>query len=339
MPEPEHPEGRPGRLAGGPAHRRPDPAARRLARRLTWIVVAIAVLGAAFRVVPGLLGDPSAGTPSAASTTPSPSAGSAATGSSTGPPEATGVSLPPLPAVAQMPDEQLRATISDLEDLVQQDPGAVGPGVDDLLDDLRQVEVLGGGAQRSAAVVAHDAAAAATADGALADAVGRQVQAVLAGMVRPNRLIDLVQTIDADPPAVGPAGPDLVDGFLALDHDVPAEQTADRAAELLADVRDAAARGELSQAFSDAAVPTLEQLADPEPHRALQDLVTRAEQDPDAIGPAQEEVLTSLRAVAELPVYPQGNEVAELLDLVRQDGQVTPEFRAAAVPVLVPMYR
>ena len=301
--------------------------------------MAIAVLGAAFRVVPGLVGDSSAGTPSAASAGPGSSAGAPAPGSSTGPPEATGVSLPPLPAVARMPDEQLRATISDLEDLVQQDPGAVGPGVDDLLDDLRQVEVLGGGAQRSAAVVAHDAAAAAVADGGLAPAVGQRVQEVLAGVVRPGRLIDLVQTVDADPPAVGPAGPGLVDPFIALDHEVPADQTADRAAELLADVRDAAARGELSRAFSDAAVPTLEQLADPEPHRALQDLVTRAEQDPDAIGPAQEEVLTSLRAIAELPVYPQGNEVAELLDLVRQDGEVTPEFRAAAVPVLVPLYR
>ena len=299
-------------------------------------MLAVAVLGLAFRVVPTFVGDSSADTSSSAPAAPASSAGSAAPDPSTGP---AGASLPPLPAVARMPDEQLRATISDLEDLEQQDPGAAGTGVDEVLDDLRQVEVLGGGAQRAAAVVAHDAAAAATADGALADAVGRQVQAVLAGMVRPNRLIDLVQTVDADPPAVGPAGPDLVEDFLALDHDVPADQTADRAAELLADVQDAAARGEVSQVFRDAAVPTLEQLADPEPYRALQDLLAEAERDPDAIGPAQEEVLTSLRDIAELPVYPQGNEVAELLDLVRQEGEVTPEFRAAAVPVLVPLYR
>jgi hypothetical protein len=339
VPEPEHPEGRPGRLPVGPAHRRPDPAARRLTRRLTWIVVAIAVLGLAIRVVPSFGGNSSADTPAADSAASSPSAGSAAPDPSAGSAEPTEVGLPPLPAVARMPDEQLRATISDLEDLVQQDPGAVGPGVDEVLDSLRQVEVLGGGAQRSAAVVAHDAAAAATADGAVADAVGRRVQAVLAGMVRPNRLIDLVQTIDVDPPAIGPAGPDLVDDFLALDHDVPADLTADRAADLLAAVRDAAARGEVSMAFADAAVPTLEQLADPEPYRALQDLLAEAERDPDAIGPAQQEVLTSLRDIADLPVYPQGNEVAELLDLVRQDGEVTPEFRAAAVPVLVPLYR
>jgi hypothetical protein len=238
-----------------------------------------------------------------------------------------------------MPDEQLRATISDLEDLVEQDPGAAGPAVDEVLDRLRQVEVLGGGGQRSAAVAAHDAVGAAVADGGLAPTVGQRVQEVLAGMVRPNRLIDLVQTVDADPPAVGPAGPGLVDPFTALDHEVPADRTAERAAELLADVRDAAARGELSQAFADAAVPTLEQLADPEPDRALRDLLARAEQDPEAIGPAQDEVLTSLRAIAELPVYPQGNEVAELLQLVRQDDGVTPAFRDAAVPVLVPMYR
>jgi hypothetical protein len=238
-----------------------------------------------------------------------------------------------------MPDEQLRATISDLEDLVEQDPGAAGPAVDEVLDRLRQVEVLGGAEQRSAAVAAHDAVGAAVADGGLAPTVGQRVQEVLAGVVRPNRLIDLVQTVDADPPAVGPAGPGLVDPFTALDHEVPADRTAERAAELLADVRDAAARGELSQVFADAAVPTLEQLADPEPDRALRDLLARAEQDPEAIGPAQEEVLTSLRAIAELPVYPQGNEVAELLELVRQDDGVTPAFRDAAVPVLVPMYR
>ena len=50
-------------------------------------------------------------------------------------------------------------------------------------------------------------------------------------------------------------------------------------------------------------------------------------------------MLTSLRAIAELPVWPQGNEVGLLLELVRQDGQVTPAFREAAVPVLVPLVR
>ena len=287
----------------------------------------VAVLGLVLWAGSTVVGDSSGGTPPAGPAAPGPSAGPAAVG------------LPPLPAVARMPDEQLRATISDLEDLVEQDPGAVGPAADEVLDQLRQVEVLGGGQQRSTAVVAHDAIGTAVADGALAPTVGQRVQEVLAGMVRPNRLIDLVQTVDADPPAVGPAGPGLVDPFIALDHEVPANRTAERAAELLADVRDAAARGELSQVFADAAVPTLEQLADPEPDRALRDLLARAEQDPEAIGPAQDEVLTSLRAIAELPVYPQGNEVAELLELVRQDDGVTPAFRDAAVPVLVPMYR
>jgi hypothetical protein len=290
-------------------------------------VLVVAVLGLALWAVSTVVGDSSEGTPQARSAAPGASAGRAT------------VSLPPLPAVARMPDEQLRSTITDLEDVVEQDPGAAGPAVDEVLDRLRQVEVLGGGEQRSAAVTAHDAVGVAVADGGLVPTVGQRVQEVLAGMVRPNRLIDLVQTVDADPPAVGPAGPGLVDPFIALDHEVPADRTAERAAELLAEVRDAAARGELSRVFADAAVPTLEQLADPEPDRALRDLLARAEQDPDAIGPAQDQVLTSLRAIAELPVYPQGNEVAELLALVRQDDGVTPAFRDAAVPVLVPMYR
>jgi hypothetical protein len=247
--------------------------------------------------------------------------------------------LPPLPTTARMPEERLRATISDLEDLVQGDPDASGPEAEEVLDTLRQVEVLGGGEQRSAAVVAHDAVGAAVADGGLAAAVGQRVQEVLAGVARPGRLIDLVQTVGADPPAIGPAGPGLYDPLVALDHEVPADQTADRAADLLEDVRYAAERGDVSAAFADAAIPTLEQLADPEPDRALRDLLAEAERDPGVIGPASEEVLTSLRAIAELPVWPQGNKVAELLDLVRQDGQVTPAFREAAVPVLVPLVR
>jgi hypothetical protein len=329
--EPAHLGGRPGRSTGGPAHRRRDPDARRLAKQLTWTVVVIAVLGLALQLLPTAGGDGSGTTPAAGWSAPGPSAG---------PAEPTQVvALPPLPEIARMPDEQLRATIGDLEELVQRDPGAAGPRAEQVLDDLRRVEVLGGGDQRSAAVVAHDAVGAAVAVRGLAPAVGQRVQEVLVGVVRPGRLIDLVQTIDADPPALGPAGPGLVDSFLALDHEVPADQTAERAAALLTDVRDAAAQGLLRRVFADAAVPTLEQLADPEPQRALQDLLDGAERDPDAIGPAHDEVLTSLRAIVELPVWPQGQEVSELLALVREDGQVTPAFQEAAVPVLVPMYR
>ena len=304
-------------------------------------MVAIAALGVALRVLPDAVGDPSAAGPSTASPAPVTPPGSTAPTASVDAAEVAevAVGLPPLPVVARAPDEQLRATISDLEDLVQREPGAVGPRAGEVLDGLRRVEVLGGGEQRATAVVVHDAAVAAVTDGGLAPAAGQRVQQVLFGVVRPARLVDLEQPVAADPSAVGPAGPELVDPFLALDHDVPADETAESAADLLADVRDAAARGELSGVFADAAVPTLEQLADPEPHRALQALLAEAERDPDAIGPARDEVLRSLRAIAELPVWPQGNEVAELLDLVRQDGEVTPAFREAAVPVLVPMHR
>ncbi|MGY1680281.1 hypothetical protein [Geodermatophilus sp. SYSU D01176] len=339
-PETDRPAGGPDRPARGPAHRRPDPAARRLTRVLAGIVVAIAVLGVGLRVVSGAAGEPSAASPPTGPALPAtPPAATAATTSVGAAEVAEVVALPPLPAVARAPEEQLRVTIGDLEELVQRDPGGAGPRAGEVLDGLRRVEVLGGGAQRAAAVVVHDAAVAAVTDGGLAPAVGQRVQQVLSGVVRPARLIDLEQTVAADPPAVGPAGPELVDAFRALDHDVPAGETADRAADLLADVRDAAARGELSGVFADAAVPTLEQLADPEPHRALEALLAEAERDPDAIGPARDEVLASLRAIAELPVWPQGNEVGELLDLIRRDGEVTPAFRDAAVPVLVPVLR
>ena len=74
-------------------------------------------------------------------------------------------------------------------------------------------------------------------------------------------------------------------------------------------------------------------------HQALADLVADAERDPGRIGPAAPEILTSLRSMLELPVFPQSNEASELLKLVRQDGQVTPAFRDAAIPVLLPLVR
>lgn len=96
---------------------------------------------------------------------------------------------------------------------------------------------------------------------------------------------------------------------------------------------------ELSEAFRTAAVPTLQEPADPAPYAALRSLLADAERDPGRIGPARQQVLESLRAIAELPVFDQGNEAIELRDLLRTDGQVTPEFRDAAVPVVGAMVR
>ena len=81
-------------------------------------MLVVAVLGLALWAVSTVVGDSFEGTPQARSAAPGPSAGRAT------------VSLPPLPAVARMPDEQLRATITDLEDVVEHDPGAAGPAVD-----------------------------------------------------------------------------------------------------------------------------------------------------------------------------------------------------------------
>jgi len=69
------------------------------------------------------------------------------------------------------------------------------------------------------------------------------------------------------------------------------------------------------------------------------DLLADVERDPGGIGPAGQQVLVSLRAIAQLPVFPQGNHASELLGLVLQDGQVTPVFRDAAIPVLVALVR
>ena len=94
-----------------------------------------------------------------------------------------------------------------------------------------------------------------------------------------------------------------------------------------------------SEAFQTVAVPTLQELADPAPYRALQELVADVERDPILIGPAGQQVLDSLRAIATEPVYPQGNRTLDLLGLVLQDGQVTPAFRDTAIPVLEALVR
>ena len=247
--------------------------------------------------------------------------------------------LPPLPSGAQTPSEQLRATITALADLTARDREAVGDQAEGVLASLRGVEVLDGGPRRSAAVVAHTDVGAAVAAGDLDPAVGQRVRDVLDGVARPERLIDLVELVGADPAAIGPSGPQLFPLLVALDHQVPAEQTALNAVVLLRQVTEGADNGELSEAFRTAAVPTLQELADPASYLALRNLLADVERDPGRIGPAHEAVLSSLRAIAELPVFPQGNQAQELLALVRQESLVDPAFRDAAVPILVGLVR
>ncbi len=247
--------------------------------------------------------------------------------------------LPPLPATAKAPSEQLLATITALSALAASDPDVVGPEADQVLARLQQLQTLEGGPQRSAAVVANASVGVAVAAGEFDADVGQQVQEVLDNVARPERLIDLVQLVGADPLALGPGGPALLDPLVALDHQVPADQTAASAATLLESVTSGTENGELSEAFETAAMAKLQELADPASYGALQELLADVERDPHAIGPAGQQVLTSLRDIAQLPVFPQGNEASELLGLVLQDGQVTPVFRDAAIPVLVALVR
>ncbi|MDQ3475197.1 MAG: hypothetical protein M3492_02330, partial [Actinomycetota bacterium] len=247
--------------------------------------------------------------------------------------------LPPLPATAKAPNEQLLATISALSTLATRDPDVVGPEADQVLARLQQVQMLEGGPRRSAAVVANASVGVAVAAGEFDADVGQQVQEVLDNVARPPRLIDLVQLVGADPVAIGPGGPGLLDPLVALDHQVPADQTAASAATLLETVTSGTENGQLSEAFQTAAVATLQDLADPAAYLALQDLLADVERDPSSIGPAGQHVLGSLRDIAQLPVFPQGNLASELLGLVLQEGQVTTVFRDAAIPVLVPLVR
>jgi hypothetical protein len=247
--------------------------------------------------------------------------------------------LLPLSATAKAPSEQLLATITALTALATQDPDGVGPQADQVLASLQQVQLLEGGPRRSAAVVANASVGAAVAAGEFDADVGQQVQEVLDNVARPERLIDLVQLVGADPLALGPGGPALLDPLVALDHQVPADQTAASAATLLESVTSGTENGELSEAFETAAMAKLQELADPASYGALEELLADVERDPHAIGPAGQQVLTSLRDIVQLPVFPQGNQASELLGLVLQDGQVTPVFRDAAIPVLVALVR
>ncbi|SFP46070.1 Serine/threonine protein kinase [Geodermatophilus dictyosporus] len=247
--------------------------------------------------------------------------------------------LPALPADADTPDEQLDATVTAVEEALASDPGSVGTVADQLVTGLREVQQRDGPARRWAALFASDATAAAATEGTLAPAVADRVRQVLAEVARPDRLVDLVETVGHDRQTLGPAGPRLFDALVALDHDVPADQTADRAAALVTDVTDAAAAGEIGGTLRDVALPLLRELADPRPQQALRALLDDVERDPGQVGPAADEVLVSLRAAAELPVFEQGAEVGGLLALLRDQGRVTAAFRDEAVPVLTPLVR
>jgi hypothetical protein len=125
----------------------------------------------------------------------------------------------------------------------------------------------------------------------------------------------------------------------ALDHGVPGDRTAAEAAALLERVTAAVAQGRLTDAAAQAVTPTLRELSDPAPLQDLAGLLERAEADPDAVGPAADDVLEALRGMPALPVYDVGNRAAGLLELLGQDGRVEPAFRDAAVPVLVRLVR
>jgi hypothetical protein len=292
--------------------------------------------------------EPSAGT--AAGNTAGSSAGDSAgspagdsAGSSAGDPDGTGApgspALAPLPAGADTADEQLGATTTAVAGALGEDPGALGPAGGEVLAGLRQVEAADGPARRLAAVGLSDSVTAAVDDGRLDAQAGRQVLGTLAIVARPERLIDLVQMVEIDPAAIGPAGPALHGDLYDLDHVVPGEGIADSAAELAAAVEAAAADGRVSEAFRAVAVPELQRLADPTAYQDLQHLLADVERDPAAIGPAGHQVLESLRTAAGQPVYPQGNIALDLLAVVRQDGQVTHAFREEAVPVLEALVR
>ena len=254
-------------------------------------------------------------------------------------PAAVAPALPPLPATAETPAEQLQVTVTALGGLVGREADAAGPDADEALVALRRVQGLDGAQRRSAAIVAQTQVAASVSAGRLDGQVGQRLQDVLAAVVRPERLVDLVSLVDVDEAAIGPGGPQLFRPLFELDHVVPADQTAAAASALVEMVRTGARQGQLSQAFATAALPMLEQLTDPAPYRALRTLVSDTERDPGSVGPARRQVLASLREMTTLPVFPQANEALELLDLARQDGQVSRGFRGRASPVLDALVR
>lgn len=316
----------------------PSPRSRRWRPgRLAWTALAILVaLGAlaAFANAVGLL--PSTGRSPAAEGSQLPAAPPLLPPS---PPPVAPPLLPPLPADADTPEEQLGVTTTALADLVTRDPDAAGPAAEKVLASLRQVARLDAGPRASAAIVAATSAGDAVAAEDLDPGVGRRVQEVLGNVARPKRLVDLVILLDADRSAVGPGGPELFASVFALDHVVSGDEVAPAADALVRIVTEGTDDGEFSEAFRSAALPKLQELADPSAYRALVEFLDDVEEDPGRIGPAGSEVLASLREIKSLPVFDQGNAVAELLRLVRQDGRVRAEFQDEAIPVLVPLVR
>ncbi len=318
-----------------PRHLRRRSRAELLARAALATAAVVAVLALALLVLRPLTGATAGG---AEPLPPTPTADA----SSTSPPPPSSTAAPPPllpPPPAGTPVEQLQTTADSLADLAERSPGAVGSAWPEVLADLREVARLEGPPQRVAAVGAGERVVAAVTADSLDAGVGQRLREVLDAVARPERLIDLVQLVDVDRSAVGPAGQEVWQALFDLDHRVPADETAAAAAALLQRMRDAATGGELVPTFLRIAEPTLQRLADPAPYEALQGLLAGAEADPESIGPAAAEVTTALRDVAEQPVWPQGNAARDLIVLLREDGSVTPAFRDAATPVLEALVR
>lgn len=208
-----------------------------------------------------------------------------------------------------------------------------------MLADLRDLQALEGAVRRSAAIVLHDSVGAAVSAGTLNAAVGQRIQEVLDAVIRPERLVDLVALLDVDPTAMGSDGQQVFEALFALDHVLTADEIAPGARDALELVTASAEEGALREPFRAAAVPLLTKLGDPSPYRALQDLLADVEANPGSVGSAEDEVLSTLREMAVLPVFDTGNRALDLLELIRGDGNVTSEFRRAATPVLTALVR
>ena len=247
--------------------------------------------------------------------------------------------LAALPADADTPDEQLNATVDGLADLTSSASDAAGADGDEVLADLRDLQALEGAVRRSAAIVVHDSVGAAVSAGTLNTAVGQRIQEVLDAVIRPERLVDLVALLDVDPTAMGSDGQQVFEALFALDHVLTADEIAPGARDALELVTASAEEGALREPFRAAAVPLLTKLGDPSVYRALQDLLADVEANPGSVGSAEDEVLSTLREMAVLPVFDTGNRALDLLELIRGEGNVTSEFRRAATPVLTALVR
>ena len=218
---------------------------------------------------------------------------------------------------------------------------AAGSDAPAVLARLRQVGGREGQTQANTAVALADDVRGAVEAGRLDPSAGEQAAVALERVAAPEDLVGLVRLARHDVQALGADGAELERQLTLLDHETATADVPETARRLLARVEQGVVDGRVSPAFGRIAAPVLAPLTE---ERRLTDLRLLADElsgelgrDPAAAGELGPEVTERLEDLLTDDLYTRTLDARALVRDVydaADEGQLTPEFRDRAVPVL-----